>query len=211
MKNYRKLVLIILIIGMLFILRDIYKEDNIRLIENGENTNHLNVLRNYKANEKIENLNNKTKNNVISNKRNIEEIYKIPESYMGFYVDCKLEIPKIKLSTYVFSKYSETAMNICPTKLCGPKPNENGNYSIIGHNYKKENMFHNLIDLKKDDEIYLIDSVKGKYRYIIYDIYKVKENNIDPIKQNKEKKSELTLITCVNYTNNRLIVKAKQE
>ena len=71
-------------------------------------------------------------------------------------------------------------------------------------------MFNNLIDLKINDLIYLIDNKNGEVKYQVYDIYKVKENNIEPIKQKNKEEVELTLITCVNYTNNRLIVKAKK-
>ena len=43
----------------------------------------------------------------------------------------------------------------------------------------------------------------------IYDIYRVKPQNTKPLLQDTEK-VELTLITCVNYSRNRLIVKAVQ-
>lgn len=202
---------------MFFVLKDMYKEDNIRLIEKGNiigKDNFFKIYENNIAQNITSNINDNKINlyeNTIDYTKVIEENYKLPEDYMGFKVDCKLQIPKIKLETYVFKEYSEEAMNLCPTKLWGPNPNENGNYSIIGHNYQKENMFNNLIKLEIDDEIYLTDETNGKYKYIVYDIYKVKENNVDPIKQNKEKGIELTLITCVNYTNNRLIIKARNE
>ena len=202
---------------MFFVLKDMYKEDNIRLIEKGNiisKDNFFKIYENNIAQNITSNINDNKINlyeNTIDYTKVIKENYKLPEDYMGFKVDCKLQIPKIKLETYVFKEYSEEAMNLCPTKLWGPNPNENGNYSIIGHNYQKENMFNNLIKLEIDDEIYLTDETNGKYKYIVYDIYKVKENNVDPIKQNKEKGIELTLITCVNYTNNRLIIKARNE
>lgn len=202
---------------MFFVLKDMYKEDNIRLIEKGNiisKDNFFKIYENNIAQNITSNINDNKINlykNTIDYTKVIKENYKLPEDYMGFKVDCKLQIPKIKLETYVFKEYSEEAMNLCPTKLWGPNPNENGNYSIIGHNYQKENMFNNLIKLEIDDEIYLTDETNGKYKYIVYDIYKVKENNVDPIKQNKEKGTELTLITCVNYTNNRLIIKARNE
>lgn len=202
MKIFKNIIFIILIIGLLFILKDIYKEDNIRLI----NSNCENVIK------QEENLNITNKKTEIQNhlNDNINVIPDIPENYFGYQVDGILKIPKINLETYIFKDYSEDAMNIRPTKLWGPKINEYGNYSIIGHNYKKENMFSNLIDLEIDDKIYLIDNEKGEVEYRVYDIYKVKENNIDPIKQKSKEEIELTLITCVNYTNNRLIIKARK-
>ena len=200
MKIFKNIILITLIIGMLFVLKDIYKEDNIRLM----NSNCENTI------NQVEDVNIANKNTEIQNdlNNNINVVRDIPENYLGYQVDGVLRIPKIKLETYIFKEYSEEAMNIRPTKLWGPDINEYGNYSIIGHNYKKDNMFNNLIDLEIDDKIYLIDNAHGEIEYKIYDIYKVKENNIDPIKQKSKEKIELTLITCVNYTNNRLIIKA---
>lgn len=217
MKILRKIILIVLILGMFWVLRDVYKEDNVRLLEsslkddNSENnidtsfinTTEINVEKNFSVNNYIFE---KTENVIVSNNEDT-----IPEKHLGFVVDGELEIPKINLKTYVFKEYSEEAMDICPTKLWGPNPNNYGNYSIIGHNYQKENMFNNLIELKIGDEIFFTDNKNGKFQYIIRDIYKVKENNIDPIKQNSKKSIELTLITCVNYTNNRLIIKAQKK
>lgn len=197
MKIFKNLILIILISVLLLVLKDIYKEDNIRLI----NSNYENGIK------QEENLNITNKKADTQDYLN-ENINAIPKNYFGYQVDGILKIPKIKLETYIFEEYSEEAMNIRPAKLWGPNINEYGNYSIIGHNYKKENMFNNLIDLEIDDKIYLIDNEHGEIEYKIYDIYKVKENNIDPIKQKSKEKIELTLITCVNYTNSRLIIKA---
>ena len=65
--------------------------------------------------------------------------------------------------------------------------------------------------LKTGDEIYLLDNQNGKYVYTIYDIYKVKPNNTSPLKQNTNGKRIITLITCVNYSDNRLIVQAVEK
>lgn len=197
---------------MIYILRDIYREDNIRLVDG----NMENIYKNDFLNITSNNMQKAFYYNQVYSENNEDTKmkngdYYIPKKHLGYEVDGILEIPKINLKTYVFKEYSENAMNICPTKLWGPKPNSNGNYSIIGHNYQKENMFNNLIDLGLGDEIFLIDSDNGKNKYIVYDIYKVKENNVEPIKQNSKNDIELTLITCVNYTNNRLIIKAQHE
>ncbi len=204
MKIFKNIILIFLIVGMLFVLKDVYKEDNIKLINsNNENINEFE--NNFSVTQ------NKTEVSYENHlNENISTIQSIPQRYLGYEVDGVLKIPKIKLETYIFKEYSEDAMNIAPTKLWGPKINEYGNYSIIGHNYKKENMFSNLIDLEIDDKIYLRDNKNGEIEYEIYDIYKVKENNVNPIKQKSRKEMELTLITCVNYTNNRLIIKARK-
>lgn len=216
MKNIRRIIIILLILGSFYVLSDFYKEERIRLVENdfSDNSNLINInqiaIEKYVEeksffNNEVFNLNNATaKNEFNENKK-----YQIPNKYLGYEVDGVLEIPKIDLKTYIFDEYSEERMNICPTKLWGPSPNSYGNYSMIGHNYQKENMFNNLIELNVGDEILFTDNTNGEIKYIVYDIYRVKENNVEPVKQKSKEVMEITLITCVNYTNNRLIVKAR--
>jgi sortase A len=168
----------------------IYKENNIRTEESNnvitENTLETNEI-----------------NSIIS-----VEIQQIEEKYMGYDVIAKLEVPKINLETYVLKDYTSDGMKVCASKFWGPEPNEVGNFCIAGHNYDQENMFNHLIDLEKGDELYLTDNKNGKYTYIVYDIYKVKPQNTTPIEQETNGKRIVTLITCVNYSKNRLIVQA---
>lgn len=180
------LLLIILIIA--YVLIGIYKENRISL-KNGHKSN-LEATR-----------------TILEDGNNVEKV-DIDSEYLGYEVSAKLQIPNINLETYVFKKYSKETLNLGPTKFWGPDANEVGNFCIVGHNYKKENMFYNLIDLKLGDKIYLLDNKNGKYTYTIYDIYKVKPNDTTPIEQNTNGKREITLITCVNYSNTRLIIKA---
>ncbi len=85
-----------------------------------------------------------------------------------------------------------------------------GNYVIAGHNYVNSNMFKNLINLSINDSIFLLDNFHGKVEYKVYDIFKVEKNNVDCLNQNTNNMRELTLITCVNYTDYRLIIKARE-
>lgn len=133
----------------------------------------------------------------------------IPDTYKGFNVIATLEVPSIGLNTNVLESYTTEGLKECASKYWGPEPNEVGNFCIAGHNYNEENMFNHLIDLKIGDIIYLTDEEHGKCKYKIYDIYKVKPQNTEPISQDTDN-IELTLITCVNYSQNRLIVKAVQ-
>ena len=138
------------------------------------------------------------------------EIEKIVKSYKDYIVSAKITIPKINLETYVFEDYDEDAMWICPTKYFGPNPNEEGNYCIAAHNYDKENMFNHIIELEKGDIIYLSDNENGIVEYEVYDIYKVKPTDNTPLEQNTNGKTELTLITCSDYSSKRIIVKARK-
>lgn len=158
-----------------------------------------------------------TSNNIeeINNNYKTRKVITMPEvpvdeEYKGYKVECKLEIPEIDLNTNVLKEYSLKGLKLCASKYYGPNANEVGNYCIAGHNYNKENMFNHLIDLKIGDSIFLTDNKNGIVEYIIYDIYKVKPQNTEPLSQKKDKQRELTLITCVNYSRNRLVVKARE-
>ena len=101
-------------------------------------------------------------------------------------------------------------MWICPTKYFGPEPNEIGNYCISAHNYNKKNMFNNIINLEKGDKIILTDNKNGQLEYVVYDVYKVNPNNVNPLSQDTDNNIELTLITCSDYSSKRIIVKARK-
>ncbi len=184
----KKIILIIIFLILSYVILGVIKENKIRLNEDSK-TNFEVIKTNAEENTNVEKVN-------------------IESEYMGYDVSAKLIIPKIDLETYIFSDYTEELLDLGPTKFWGPDANEIGNFCIVGHNYKKENMFYNLINLSIGDEIYLLDNKNGKYTYTIYDIYKVKPTDTSVLEQNTNDKREITLITCVNYSNTRLIIKA---
>ena len=191
--------LIILLISILIgnMAYGIYKESE---ISDEPNRNILNNVEIYLNNEN-------TLKNVVEEKQIIE---KIPEEYQNYKVSAKLEIPKINLKTYVLEDESEEAMWLCPTKYFGSEPNEEGNYCIAAHNYNKENMFNHITELEAGDTIYLSDNINGKVQYEVYDIYKVKPTNNEPLSQQTNGNTEITLITCSDYSSTRIIVKARK-
>ena len=195
-KNKLRIILIIFIIYIIFnVIYGMYNESQIKLLEESS------ISEKQQISEKS--------NTIIKEEK--KEKVNIQKTYKNYEVCAKLIIPQIDLETYVLSEYTKEKMDVCPTKFWGPGPNEIGNFCITGHNYKKENMFSELINLKTGDEIYLLDNQNGKYVYTIYDIYKVKPNNTSPLKQNTNGKRIITLITCVNYSDNRLIVQAVEK
>lgn len=202
-QNYTKKIRTIIIVLIFYILLNliygIYKENKIRIKNEGE-LDKFDIQKIIPMETNVENV-------IVNNEKILGEDL-IPDTYENYKVIAQLEIPKIKLETFIFKDYTKKAMDILPTKFFGPEPNDIGNFCITGHNYKKENMFSDLINLDIGDEIYLFDNKKGKFRYTIYDIYKVKPTNTLPLSQETNGKREITLITCVNYANLRLIIKA---
>lgn len=192
--NKIKLLIITAIFGIaIYICYGVYKENKIRLVEEGTKDN-IEISRVSK----------------VQTTRTKESV-KIDEQYLGFDVAAKLIVPKINLATYVLKDYSEEGLKICASKYWGPDANEIGNFCIAGHNYERENMFNHLIDLQIGDELHLLDNKNGKVVYKICDIYKVKPQNTDPLNQETNGKRAVTLITCVNYSKNRLIVQAVEQ
>lgn len=186
-KKLRSIILLIFLGIIIFICKGIYRENKIEI----RNTVEMNFI---------------NKNNTINIQTNKKA--DITNEYKGYKVLAKLEIPSVKIESYVLEENSEESMKISSVKFWGPQPNEEGNFCIAGHNYKKNNMFYNLFYAKKGDKLYLTDNKNGKNTYTIYDIYRVKPENISPIEQNTNGKKIVTLITCANYSKNRLIIQA---
>lgn len=203
------ILLLCIVFVLSYMIYGMYKEAKVRTLSMKED------VQNWISQEQIlkNDLDNMYKSN---NGYEATKVIKMPEvevvkEYEGYEVECRLEISKIELNTNVLKEYSSNGLEVCASKYYGPDANEIGNYCIAGHNYNKENMFNHLIDLEIGDSILLTDNENGVVEYIIYDMYKVKPQNIEPLSQETDGKREITLITCVNYSKNRLIVKAREK
>lgn len=130
--------------------------------------------------------------------------------YKGYSVIAKLEIPKIKLETYILKQYSKNALNVSVTKFWGADPNQIGNFCVAGHNFQNRNMFHNLRNLEIGNRLLISDQSIGKVEYEIYDIYMVNPEDVSCLSQETNGKREVTLITCTTDSEKRIIVKAKE-
>lgn len=120
-----------------------------------------------------------------------------------------IEIPKINLSYPVFNNLTEELLKISPCKFYGSTLNENGNICIAGHNYDNGKFFSNISMLQSNDEIYIYYE-NIKYTYTVTSNYEVLSNNLSPIFNYEKDKKLLTLVTCNNFNDNRIIIKAYQ-
>ena len=121
-----------------------------------------------------------------------------------------IEIPKINIYYPVFSYLSEENLKVSPCKLYGSKLDDNTNICIAGHNYNNDMFFSNIDKLQNGDEIYIYNNNGFKYIYKVLEKYEVKENDLSPIYNYNKNEKTLTLITCNNLNNNRIIIKAIQ-
>ena len=159
--------------------------------------------------------NNIEENTIIVSKQNTNKQKEYPkeeiiQEYKGYDVCAKLEIPSIKLETYVLKNYSVQALNISVTKFWGANPNQIGNFCIAGHNFKNSNMFSNLKKLEIGEKIYVTDNDIGEVEYTIYNIEKVIPENVECLDKDT-KNREVTLITCTSDSSLRIIVQAKEK
>ncbi len=134
----------------------------------------------------------------------------VQETYKGYDVIAKLEIPKIELETYIIN-FSESALNVSVTKFWGPNVNEAGNFCIAGHNFRNKNMFHNLKKLEIGDVFMVKDNKVGIVNYEIYNIYTVVPEDVSCLSQNTNGEKEVTLITCTNDSKKRIIIKSREK
>ena len=140
-----------------------------------------------------------------NNKKNNETQSSAENSIFGI-----IEIPKINIYYPVFSFLSEENLKVSPCKLYGTNLNENTNICIAGHNYNNDMFFSNIDKLQNGDEIYIYNNNGFKCIYKVFGKYEVKENDLSPIYNYNKNEKTLTLITCNNLNNNRIIIKAKQ-
>jgi LPXTG-site transpeptidase (sortase) family protein len=154
--------------------------------------------------ENIKNKENSLTNTIILNAK-LNSVFgeNIENEYFG-----KLEIAKINLNYFVYNSYSSEKLKILPCKFSGDL-NQPGNICIIGHNYFDNRFFSNLNQLELYDEIIIEDLYKNRYKYIVYDIYEIDENEINRALENDGNYKTLTLCTCTFNKNKRLIIKAK--
>lgn len=127
-------------------------------------------------------------------------------------VEAILNIPRLGINYPVISEWSEELLKISVNKYWGPQPNEIGNYCIVGHNYKSGKMFGNLPAITNGDIVELKSLITGEtIQYEVYDRYVVEPTDTSCTSQLTGGKRELTLITCKNYGQQRLAVKAREK
>lgn len=104
--------------------------------------------------------------------------------------------------------YSDELLKISPCKFYGPLPGKSGNLCIAGHNYDNDKFFSKISSLSVNDEIIIYDNSNNKFSYFVSDIYEVSSDDLSPVYSYDKNNKQLTLITCNNFNNNRIVVKA---
>ena len=127
-----------------------------------------------------------------------------------------ITIPKIDITYPVLSETSDALLEISVNKYWPEdlKPNEIGNYCIVGHNYRNGKMFGRLSELENGDIVELEDMSGRTIEYEVYNKYVVDPTDTSCTSQLANGRPltfrELTLITCTNYGTQRLVVKCRE-
>lgn len=161
-------------------------------------------------------LNDRKKTNIIKEKYKVSTLYSTTNNnnYNAIKLSDNIsiigliEIPSINISYPILANSNKNLLKISVCRFSGPLPNRTGNLCIAGHNYKNSMMFSKLYQLNTSESIFITDLNNVKLEYIIYDKFKVKENNLSCISNSNN--LEITLITCNDNNNSeRIVIKAK--
>lgn len=128
----------------------------------------------------------------------------------NYVTEAELKIPSLNIDYPVLSETSEELLKISLNKYWGPKPNEIGNYCIVGHNYKNGKMFGKLSQMEIGDTAILKDMSNKSVTYEAYSKYVISPTDVACTSQLTGGKREITLITCTNYGTQRLVIKCRE-
>lgn len=119
----------------------------------------------------------------------------------------KIKIEKIGIEYPIIKYVDENSLwkSIC--KISDNHIDGTGNLCLAGHNMRNSTMFAKIKKLRNGDKVEITNIYGEKYVYLVYDSFYVEANDIEVLKETKE--SIITLITCNNVGNKRLIVRAK--
>lgn len=126
-------------------------------------------------------------------------------------VEAILYYKKLGIKYSILSEESDALLKISLCKYWGPKPNEVGNYCVVGHNYRSGKMFGKLSKATNGDEIQLKDLSGRTVTYVVYNKYVIEPTDVSCTSQLTNGARELTLITCTNQGKKRLVVKAREK
>lgn len=130
--------------------------------------------------------------------------------YKGYDIVGIIEIPKINIEYPIINQTSDETMALSITKFLGNNVNDIGNFTMAGHNYFDGTMFSNTNKLNIEDTIKMTDLDGKTIEYKVFDKYIIDPNDVKCVQSVKENTREITLITCINGRNNRLVVKARE-
>ena len=150
----------------------------------------------------------------VDEERNMDEVIdrntSVTESGQEYYTMAIIDIPSIDVHYPVLNLTTDELLRISPTKFHGPGPNEEGNFCIVGHNYRNKKFFSKVPTLENGEIIQITDLTGRMIEYEVYDKYVVDPSDVSCTSQLTDGQKIVTLITCTNDSKQRVIVKARE-
>lgn len=153
--------------------------------------------------------------NSTSSDKNSQTTSNLPKVsfYKNYPMIGNITIPKTKASYPILLDQSPQALEIAVAVSypSSPEINKPGNVVIIGHNYRNGKLFSNNKKLALGDTIQ-IKGLDGKtLNYTIYEIFETTPTDTAYMSRNTDGKIEISLSTCTDDGNNRLVILARVE
>lgn len=150
----------------------------------------------------------------VTNKKSGLEV-KTSKSGYKYTNIASISIPKINVNYAITDGQThseaetEALLKDSPTKFWGPDPNKIGNFCVVGHNYRNTRFFSKVPTLVEGDIIEITDYTGKNVKYSVYTKYEVIPDDLSCTSQYTDGKKEVTLITCTDDSQKRVIVKAR--
>lgn len=149
------------------------------------------------------------------------EVTEIPEEkvepekvYMENYeVMGTIEIPKTGVKYPILDRVTVRSIEIA-VAIAYPQNaelNKEGNVVIYGHNYRNGLFFSDNKKLSNGDKIYITDKYGEKVTYEIYNIYQTDANDASYFVRDTEGRKEISLQTCTDSGDGRIIIWAAEK
>lgn len=124
-----------------------------------------------------------------------------------------IKIDKTKVDYPILLDVSPGALDVAVGVMYPNNPTLNtpGNVLIIGHNYRNGKFFSNNKKLVVGDKIQITDLTGRTLTYTIYDIQVVSSSDTSYVTRDTGGKIEISLSTCTDEGNDRLVILARVE
>ena len=185
-KHYKKLLIIVGVITVLFAVGMIYNF----------------IIKDNKENQKIIELDNSTKEAIKLFEQKINNNSSDTVKYNGVEILGIIEIPSLNLKYPIFGLSSTSPLSLLYGSL-----NETGNAVIDGLNTKDGKYFSNLKNINKNDTIFITDNSGEKLQYIVYDIYEIDISESARTYENENR--IITLTTTNDKGTHKIVIKAR--
>ena len=133
------------------------------------------------------------------------------QMYKGFPMVGTIEIPSIDLKYPVLENASKSAIEVAIAVYDGPGLNKVGNTTLVGHNYRNGTYFSNLKKVAVGDKVIITDESGTKVTYVVYNTYITTPEDSSYLDRDTQGKREITLDTCTDDSQSRLLVFAKEQ